>query len=430
MTGPGVVAPMKVLLTTFAARTHLNLLIPTAWALRAAGHSVRVATHPDLLPVVVEAGLVGVPVGRPLVLPAIVDGLRRRSEGQSSAALGAEDCTDWHGVRRALFAYGQHVSGVIADDVMLADLVEVVGSWRPDLVVWDAVTYPGAMAAAVHHVPHVRSSFGIDRIGHLRARFRALRPSSSDPERDDPMRLWLGRRLQRYGAPFTEDLVTGWHTIDPVPPWLQVSTEVSTTAFQAVPYNGGSAVPGWLRERPTRPRVCLTSGVYGRESGLDVLLRPADLVRAVAGPDLEVVATLSDADRAALDPLPPHVRVADFVPMDVLLPTCAAVVHHLGMGTTLTALRAGTPQIRISDGTDMWGEEHLSATMVARGELVDLPTDRLDAAALRGAVRDAVEDPVRARAAERARCQLLTLPTPDHLVAILRSIAERGEPPT
>jgi len=43
--------------------------------------------------------------------------------------------------------------------------------------------------------------------------------------------------------------------------------------------------------------------------------------------------------------LPPEVRHVPFAPFSLLLPRCAALVHHGGIGTTAQALRAGVPQI-------------------------------------------------------------------------------------
>jgi UDP:flavonoid glycosyltransferase YjiC (YdhE family) len=43
--------------------------------------------------------------------------------------------------------------------------------------------------------------------------------------------------------------------------------------------------------------------------------------------------------------LPPGVRQCAFSPFRQLLPLCAAVVHHGGIGTTAAALAAGTPQV-------------------------------------------------------------------------------------
>ncbi|QDU87514.1 MurG-like transferase [Pirellulimonas nuda] len=45
------------------------------------------------------------------------------------------------------------------------------------------------------------------------------------------------------------------------------------------------------------------------------------------------------------DPLPDHVRSFEFVPLSLLLPRCAALVHHGGIGTTSQGLAAGIPHL-------------------------------------------------------------------------------------
>ena len=43
--------------------------------------------------------------------------------------------------------------------------------------------------------------------------------------------------------------------------------------------------------------------------------------------------------------LPAHVLWQPYVPLRAILPRCAALVHHGGIGTTAEALRAGVPQV-------------------------------------------------------------------------------------
>ncbi|MEE2043098.1 activator-dependent family glycosyltransferase, partial [Nocardiopsis tropica] len=55
---------MRVLIVSQAEKTHLLGLIPQAWALRAAGHEVRAASQPALVPTIARTGLPAVSVGR------------------------------------------------------------------------------------------------------------------------------------------------------------------------------------------------------------------------------------------------------------------------------------------------------------------------------------------------------------------------------
>jgi len=57
---------MKVLFTTWAWPSHFFPLVPLAWALRAAGHEVRVASGPELAGTIRASGLPAVSVGTPV----------------------------------------------------------------------------------------------------------------------------------------------------------------------------------------------------------------------------------------------------------------------------------------------------------------------------------------------------------------------------
>src|SRR5215475_15360763 len=50
--------------------------------------------------------------------------------------------------------------------------------------------------------------------------------------------------------------------------------------------------------------------------------------------------------------LPPGVRSYRFVPLSMLLPRCAAIVHQGGIGTIALALAAGIPQVTVPAAMD------------------------------------------------------------------------------
>src|SRR5581483_6192195 len=56
------------------------------------------------------------------------------------------------------------------------------------------------------------------------------------------------------------------------------------------------------------------------------------------------------ATAASLGPLPSNVRIAGWVPLATLFRGCAAVVHHGGSGTMLSASVAGIPQLVVPEG--------------------------------------------------------------------------------
>jgi hypothetical protein len=65
---------MRVLFTTWAWRSHLHAVTPFAWACRAAGHEVLVASQPGLVDEIVRTGLPAVGVGRDIDAMGLVRG--------------------------------------------------------------------------------------------------------------------------------------------------------------------------------------------------------------------------------------------------------------------------------------------------------------------------------------------------------------------
>ncbi|MFD6227622.1 activator-dependent family glycosyltransferase [Streptomyces sp. NPDC060232] len=433
---------MRVLFTTFGARNHVHAQVALAWALRAAGHEVCLASHPDLVEVVARTGLTAVPVGRELGEERLMEELRERDDAGRDAydedapdaqlllamdELRAEKLTydHMHGVFTAMTsAVFQNYSSA----GMIDDLVGFARGWRPDLVIWDPLTFAGAVAARVTGAAHARLMFGLDLVGRMRESYLAQVRGRPAALREDPMREWLGWVMERYGGEFTEDLVTGQWTVDPVPTSLRLPADLPYVPVRCVAYNGRGSVPHWLREAPRRPRVCLTLGVSHREVMGGDQASVGELIEAVAGLDVEVVATLDARQLRDVGSLPPNVRAVEFVPMDVLLPTCSALVSHGGSGTVHTALLYGVPQVLVP-GT-MW-DNAIRADLVARsGAGLGLDARNLTAAALRDALTRVLTEPSFASAAERLRLETLATPSPRDIVPLLEQLtAEHRQGP-
>ena len=92
----------------------------------------------------------------------------------------------------------------------------------------------------------------------------------------------------------------------------------------------------------------------------------------MAGPDVDVVLTLGPAvDRDAVR-VPDGVEVLTVADHDDLMPGCAAVVSHGGLGTVLRALAHGVPMLLLALGRD----QAFNAARVARfGAGIHRPTD-------------------------------------------------------
>lgn len=98
--------------------------------------------------------------------------------------------------------------------------------------------------------------------------------------------------------------------------------------------------------------------------------------------------------------LPPGVERFDYVPLGALLPRCAAIVHHGGIGTTAAALAAGIPQVIVPFSHDQ--PDH-AARIVRLGVGARVMPHRLDGARLASALAPLLAaDDVRRRSANLA----------------------------
>ncbi|MEW2566891.1 activator-dependent family glycosyltransferase [Streptomyces sp. NPDC047070] len=427
---------MRVLLTSFALDAHFNGSVPLAWALRAAGHEVRVASQPALTGSITAAGLTAVPVGADPGLDAMVKGV-----GDSVLSHHADQSLDpdtpgqltpaflkgWDTMMTATFF------ALINDDPMVDELVAFARDWQPDLVLWEPFTFAGAVAAKATGAAHARVLSFPDMFMPMRQAFLAQLgpdpadagpgsgsgPGSAHPE--DALGQWLQWTLGRHGLPFDEEAVTGQWSVDQVPRSFRPPSEVPAVPMRYVPYNGPvpAVVPDWLRVPPTRPRVCVTLGLTARTSEFPNAV-PVDLVlKAIEGLDIEVVATLGAEERALLTHVPDNVRLVDHVPLHALLPTCAAVVHHGGAGTWSTALVEGVPQIAMGW---IWDAIERARRQQELGAGLHLPSHEVTVEGLRGRLVRLLEEPSFKEAAARLRTEARSEPTPAEVVPVLERL--------
>jgi glycosyltransferase (activator-dependent family) len=410
---------MRVLVTTSAVNSHLYNLVPTAWALRAAGHEVCVATQPNLIEETKRTGLTAVAVGDEL---ATTRGNLDTSD--TPYGLGV-DITETDPakltlpyVREVFRAYTSVVCEYMADDTTLTDLVTFAKAWRPDLILWDAHNYAAPVLANALGLPHVRIVPAPDHWARMRAIFLDLMRAESGGE--DPLADYLGGKLARYGGEFSEEMVVGQATVEPLPSWLRVKADVDYRPVRHVPYNGPSVIPGWLRKKPKRRRVCLTLGQTRRALGSEAQGGGiADLLQGIAKLDVEVIATLNANQIPPGTTIPDNVRLFDYVPLNALLPTCAAVVHYGGMGTVNASVVHGVPQVGVPG--NIWGETGIMRELCAQGAgLVADHTNLVDQ------VARILDAPSYTSAAARLQKEMLATPSPRDMVPQLEAIAAGG----
>jgi len=388
------VGAMRVLFTTFAWPSHYFPMVPLAWACRAAGHEVRMASQPELADLMRRSGLPYVTVG------SDVDVVGRHRAEMAAAPPARDPKPPWEWDeerrRRVIRGLGLFVDLALA---MADDLIAFARAWRPDVIVHDPFTYAGPLAARLIGVPSVRNLFGLDISLDLEA--QALPPL-----------------LDRYGL--SELRINGDLTFNPCPPSLQFPVTAPTRNVRYVPYNGLSAIPRWIPQPPPRgPRVCLTWGTSTTRLGENYTSWLPRLMDALRGLDVEVVAAVTAADRARLGETSGRVQIAELVPMQVLLPGCAAVVHQGGAGTTLTSLLHGLPQLIIAQIAD----QVVNASRVAEtGAGRCLIGEEASADLVRDAVSEILDAPGYGAAAGRLRDEMLAQDTPATLVSALEDL--------
>ncbi|NUP00108.1 MAG: activator-dependent family glycosyltransferase [Nonomuraea sp.] len=410
---------MRILFTTFALDAHYLGSVPLAWALRAAGHEVRVASQPALTRTIVGAGLTAVPVGEDHELLAAMSAFE--AEGNTSwNAIDLDPARPELGSREFLQALNDVLPRTFLahanNDSMIDDLVRFARHWRPDLVIWEPFTFAGAVAAKAAGAAHARLLWGADLFLNQRVEFLRM---LEQRDGQDALADWLDGVLARYGLVFDETVVRGQWTIDQMPPGIRLPLGEPTVLMRYVPYNGTAVVPDWLREPPERPRVCVTVGLTARD-GADYLVGSlGGLFDAVGDLDAEIVATLNDAQRAEASRLPGNVRAVDFVPLHALLPTCSAIAHHGGAGTWSTAVSCGVPQLIFPS---VWDNAYRARRTAELGAGLVIAQADLTPQALRDGVTRLLGESRFADGADRLQREMGADPSPAEVVPTLEKL--------
>lgn len=417
---------MRVLMNMFAASSHLYPMVSLAWALHSAGHEVRVASQPDLVDTIARTGLPAVPVGEPLEMARQMqeDTSWRDEDARAGVDMGENrpEMLTWESVNRTFDWYLRNIFLHLNPDPVLNDIVAYAREWRPDLVLWDTMTFSGAVAARACGAAHARFLYGQDFIGRMRGHFRRLLREQPAHLRKDPMAEWLGEVVARSGGAFGEDLIVGQFNLDATTvPWLRLRTGVEDVPVRNVPYTGAAPVPEWLPERPARPRICLTAGLGGREVIGEDWIPYQELFDAVADLDVDVVATLNADQLKSVTKVPDNVRVFDFYPLSVLMPTCSVVIHHGGSGAVALAMAHGVPQLMIP--TFLWWDATENArALAARGAAIVLEPPALTADQLRRSLVRLLDEPSFRAGAADVQAEFLATPSPVDVVPRLEEL--------
>ncbi|MGH2839668.1 MAG: glycosyltransferase [Solirubrobacteraceae bacterium] len=383
---------MRVLLSSPGLVGHIHPLVPLATALRTRGHEVCWATGPDGRERVQRAGFDAVSVGL------------SQAERWAQFVRRHGEINELPPQERPDLAFGK-LFGEVSTPAALADLLAVVRSWRPALVVNDAAEFAGPIAAAAIGVPHVTHAFGA-----LLPEVRVRRAG------EEVAPLWRAQGLapRPYGGVYDHLYV------DIYPPSLQAPGGDHLGARQLVrpvsfagPTDDG--VRAGITDRTGRPLVYLTFGTVFNDSDA---FRSA--LAGIRDTGVGLVVTVGpEGDPAAFGPQPPRVVVERYIPQTLLLPACDVVASHAGSGTVLAALALGIPQLCLPQAADQF----LNAAAVAgAGAGLAIGPGDVNAAGVGDAVRRLLDDDAFRAQARRLADEIASMPSPDAVVTVLEAL--------
>lgn len=376
---------MKVLVVSTPGAGHVTPLVPLIGALLAGGDEVLVASGPEAAPIIEKTGARFALAGRSE--HEWMARLATRTRGNPGDGIAAE---------RILHYFLPRAFAEIGVDEMVDDVLRHGREFAPDVVLFEAYALAGPLGAELLGVPGVAHMFG------------PLPPLDAVELANDavsPIWRFFGRDVPGFAGMYRH------LTIQICPPMLETAQVPTgeTLRLRPVP------LPVRPRGATARPLVYVTFGTFFNNN-LD-LFRLA--LEALANESVDVVMTVGrDQDPAELAPLPANTRVERFIPQAELLPSCSAVVHHGGAGTTFGALAHGVPQVFVPQGADNY--EH-AAMCESAGTAIVLRPEVLTPANLASAVRHAVNDEAYSVASRRCAQEIAAMPDADSVASALRS---------
>ena len=196
---------MRILFVTQAEKTHMLSMVPLAWALRSAGHDVRVASQPELREAVAETGLPFCDVGPGYVLEQYLRAFKVLNDqyvDDTVGGLGGAVDLDRMDSEELLDVYRGTVNYWLrmVNEPMLEGLVQFCRQWRPHLVVWEPKTYAGGIAAEASGAARARFLWGMDVCRRCVWRSRV----------EAPIRPRRGARTRWLGGSAAARAASGW----------------------------------------------------------------------------------------------------------------------------------------------------------------------------------------------------------------------------
>ena len=373
---------MRVLFGFLPHWSHFAPMVPLAAVLQAQGHDVIVAAPQSLGDLVTSTGMCHVPLLDHLDMRVMIGFDDDGVEVPDPPALSDKLVREGQGFARASLA-------------MLDPTERLMDEWRPDLVVSDPAAFGVRIAAARRSLPVVLHEWGMP----------------IPKEITDATQKELVAELAEV------DVHSPALTIETRPSALSDESVPNRQRMRFVPFNGSASLPLWSLQKPDRPRVCLTFGsTLG--SGPQTAKPVRALAKALTDQGFEVLLAIGNAGGAESLQLPDGVRLVGWLPLSKVLPTCGAVLHHGGSGSTLTAMALAVPQIAMP----MFADQFANARWVNRlgvGYGLEGAIEPLDIVA---ACTTLVDDGEYRERAREVQADIERQPSPVEVAAILEKL--------
>jgi calicheamicinone 4-hydroxyamino-4,6-dideoxy-alpha-D-glucosyltransferase len=376
---------MRVLFTSTDGISKLFPLVPLAWAFRTAGHEVLV-TFTDEVGMAATTGLQVIEVAPGFDSMALFTKAMEEHPGLAEvfAAPLSDDPTPLAPLLAAL------------NRPFVDRTIETAEQWRTDLVVYEQTATYGLITAARLGVPAVQRNLGILRTGRGQ----------------EATAQYLTDVCQRYGIGALPKPAT---TLEYVTPSMLPFPEPEGRFMRETPFTGGAVLGDRLPQRGSRPRIAVTMGTALPGMHALAVLQPT--IAAAASVDADFVLALGDGDLGAVE-LPANISTVGWTPLDALLRTCDAIVHHGGSMTTMAAIDAGVPQLVLLDAMHLGLKTSAPAVQMRGVGLVAMQSE-VDAELLAQLVTD---EKLRTATTE-VQAELAGLPSPAETVPQLIELA-------
>jgi UDP:flavonoid glycosyltransferase YjiC (YdhE family) len=283
------------------------------------------------------------------------------------------------------------MTALAAGTEVALDVRDVAAEVRPELMIVDCML-PAAIAAGestgTPTASLVHFPYGLAREQMLRG---------AGAWTTDRAQLNVTRR--RLGLQTAGDDLAAWESPElllvTVPKWFDLAADFPAHVIHAGPL--GVTRPTQVeRANQGRPLVLLSFSTTVMQGQVALVQRVCD---AIPASDADAILTLGPAVGAGNIRVPGIVEAVPYADHDQLLPRCAAVVTHGGLGTTLRALAHGKPLLLLPLGRDqqfnanrvvelgagihLQAESSPAEIASALGELLTRPryTERADSAA-------------------------------------------------